>query len=103
MSYYVAIASHAGITNHAIVNMDEDLSSVKAAKQAGRKVYRQYAEVRPAAASELSEMAVLLYAIGGEDIDEMTVEGFAVKVRGQSEHVPIVSLQIVDFRDITDC
>ena len=103
MAYWVAIANCRNHIAHALVNMDEEIASVKAAKYAARKAYGKYAEHFAGAQRFSEDIPVLMYVITDDEVEEMTVDHLTLKVAGRSEDIDAASLTTVDFRDITDC
>lgn len=97
--YWIAVSQYQGIIRDAVVHDSEDIASQMAMVDAVRRVYRAYAEQKPALANKLETLPVILYACEDSEVDELDYEGVHLTIRGQLAWV--VSIDAIDFRDIT--
>lgn len=99
--YWVAVSNYEDIIRYSVVHDSEELASQKAMIFAAREVYKHYAMKAPGFANKLDTLPCVLYTCADDDIDEIDIQQVQLIVRGEPERA--ISIECVNFRDITEC
>lgn len=88
--YWIAVAEYAGVIKHSSIHDSEAMGSVVVCEDAVKAVLKEHEVKNPDLVEMFDNIPVILYFVEDEDIDEVTIDQVAVRVRGQ----PVAAIRL---------